>query len=153
MNWLLFSLLTFVQLYDAPSLPIMLLAFAPLWFTRGARYWLEDKVSKFGHAKQSTAVCSEQCCHKIGLKTFYCIHYVCRCNFKLLKGKMLGHNHDNKLAVLVSACSHVISCLTGEHNALLRALLTNVSQWLLKMVNNRLWWPLCFWQESSLLIT
>jgi len=37
----------------------MLLAFAPLWFTKVASYWLEDKVSKFGHAKQSIVGCSE----------------------------------------------------------------------------------------------
>lgn len=96
------------------------------------------------------SVPSTQNCTK---EKFNCIHYVCSCNFKLLKGKMLGHNHDNKLAGLVSVCSHMISCLTGKHNTHLRAIRTNLSQRLLKMVNSCLWWPLCCWQKSSPLIT
>jgi len=65
----------------------------------------------------------------LSTKKLNCIHYVCSCNFKLLKGKMLGHNHDNTLAGLVSVCSHMISCLTGKHNTPLRVIL-------LKMVNS-----------------
>jgi len=57
---------------------------------------------------------------------------------------MLGHNHDNTLAGLVSVCSHMISCLTGKHNTPLRVIL-------LKMVNSCLWWPLCVWHKSSTL--